>query len=172
DAGIDPSAVTIEITYQNSPARVQVVSEYLQATWQEALGIAVTLSPIEEATYTDWRAARATQTFDVYTGSWGSDFADPSNWHNQNFTSQANHYQNHWLNEEYDSLAAQALVDPDIEERSALYQQAETILVTEAPIIPLYRGKAARAVKPYVKDLYLQPTLSFVHLRTVKIAAE
>jgi hypothetical protein len=42
--------------------------------------------------------------------------------------------------------------------------------VEEAPIIPLYRGLAARAVKPYVKDIYFQPLLSFVHLRTVKIA--
>lgn len=172
DAGIDPSAVSIEITYQNSPARVQTVSEYLQNTWQEVLGISVTLSPIESATYTDWRAARETQNFDVYTGSWGSDFADPSNWHNQNFTSSANHYRSHWMNEEYDSLAAQALTDPDPDERNALYQQAETILVEEAPIIPLYRGEAARAVKPYVKDIFFQPTLSVVHLRTIKLAAE
>jgi oligopeptide transport system substrate-binding protein len=172
DAGIDPAAVTLEITYQNSPARIQIVAEYLQATWQEVLGITVTLAPIEESTYTDWRAGRETQGFDVYTGSWGSDFADPSNWHNQNFTSQANHYRSHWLNEEYDSLATAALVESDPETRAATYQDAERILVEEAPIIPLYRGLAARAVKPHVKDIYLQPTLSFVHLRTIKIAAK
>ncbi len=172
DAGIDPAAVTMEITYQNSPARVQTVAEYLQATWQEALGITVTLAPIESSTYTDWRAARETQNFDLYTGSWGSDFADPSNWHNQNFTSEANHYRAHWLNEEYDALAAQALVEPDPATRAATYQEAETILVNDAAFIPLYRGEAARAVKAHVKDIYLQPTLSFVHLRTIKIAAE
>ena len=41
---------------------------------------------------------------------------------------------------------------------------------TEAPIIPVYRTKAFRAVKPWVKDLYLQPILSVVHFRNVKIA--
>jgi oligopeptide transport system substrate-binding protein len=171
DAGIDPASVSLEITYQNSPARVQTVAEYLQATWQEVLGITVSLAPIEESTYTDWRAARETEGFDVYTGSWGSDFADPSNWHNQNFTSQANHYRTHWLNEEYDALAAAALPNPNIEERNAQYQDAERILVEEAPIIPLYRTLAARAVKSYVKDIFFQPLLSFVHLRTIKIAA-
>ncbi|MDQ3442821.1 MAG: hypothetical protein M3490_04355, partial [Chloroflexota bacterium] len=130
------------------------------------------LAPIEESTYTDWRAGRETQNFGVYTGSWGSDFVDPSNWHNQNFTSQANHYRSHWVNEEYDALAAAAVSNINEEERNTQYQNAERILVEEAPIIPLYRGLAARAVKPYVKDLYLQPTLSFVHLRTIKIAAE
>ncbi|MBA3378953.1 MAG: hypothetical protein H0T93_08715 [Chloroflexia bacterium] len=172
DAGVDPASISLEITYQNSPANLQTVSEYLQATWQDVLGITVTLAPIEETTYTDWRAARETQNFGVYTGSWGSDFVDASNWHNQNFTSQANHYRSHWLNEEYDALAAAAVSNVDEEERNTQYQEAERILVEEAPIIPLFRGKAARAVKPYVKDLYLQPTLSYVHLRTIKIAAE
>jgi len=172
DAGIDPASITLEITFQNSPARIQTVAEYLQATWQEVLGITVTLAPIEEATYPDWRAARETQSYGVYTGSWGSDFVDPSNWHNQNFTSQADHYVNHWLNAEYDELAAAAVSNIDEAERNAQYQEAERILVEEAPIIPLYRTTAVRAVKPYVKDLFFQPVLSRVHLRTVKIAAE
>lgn len=172
DAGIDPASVSLEITFQNSPARVQTVAEYLQATWQDVLGITVTLAPIEEATYPDWRSARETQAYGVYTGSWGSDFVDPSNWHNQNFTSQADHYVNHWLNAEYDELAAAAVSNVNEDERNAQYQDAERILVEEAPIIPLYRTTAVRAVKPWVKDLYFQPVLANVHLRTIKIAAE
>ncbi len=172
DAGIDPASVSIELTYQNSPARVQTVAEYLQATWQDVLGITVTLAPIEAATYTDWRAARENENYDVYTGSWGSDFGDPSNWHNQNFTSQANHYRTFWVNEEYDSLAAAALTNLNADERNAQYADAERILVEEASILPLYRTTAYRAIKPYVKDMFFQPILSVVHLRTVKIAAE
>jgi oligopeptide transport system substrate-binding protein len=170
DAGVDPASVNLELTYINSPARNKTVAEYLQATWQEVLGITVTLAPIEDAAYIDWRASRETQPFGVYTGSWGSDFVDPSNWINQNFTSQADHYRNHWVNAEFDEIAAAAVSNTNEEERIAQYQEAEAILVTEAPIIPLYRGKAVRAVKPYVKDVYFQSTLSVLHLRTVKIA--
>ena len=170
DAGIDPAAVNLELTYQNSPARVGIVSEYLQNRWQEALGITVTLAPIESNTYIDWRASRETQPYMAYTGSWGSDFGDPSNWHNQNFTSQADHYRNHWVNEEFDALCAEAARNTDEAEREEQYKQAEAILVEEAPIIPVYRTKAFRAVKPWVKDLYLQPILSVVHFRNVKIA--
>ena len=171
-AGIDPASTSIEITYQNSPARNQTVAEYLQQTWQNTLGITVTLAPIEASTYIDWRASRETQPYGVYTGSWGSDFADPSNWHNQNFTSQSDHYRHHWVNEEYDNLAAEAVSNTDEAARNEEYQQAETILVTEAPIIPLYRNKAVRVAKNDVKDLFFQSILSVVHLRTVKIAAE
>lgn len=171
-AGIDPASVTLELTYQNSPARNKTVAEYLQATWQDALGITVTLNPIEDSTYIDWRASRETQPYGCYTGSWGSDFVDPSNWHNQNFTSQADHYRTHWVNEEYDQLCADAVTNTDEAERVTQYQEAERILVEETPIIPMFRGQAFRAVKEYVRDLYFQSTLSVVYLRTVKIAAE
>lgn len=171
DAGIDPAATTLELTYVSSPARYKTVAEFLQATWQDTLGITVTLSPLEDSAYSDWRASRETQPFGVYTGTWGSDFADASNWFNQNFTSTSDHYRNHWVNAEFDSLCAAAAPNPNTEERDGQYSQAETIIVNEAPIIPMYRGQAFRAVKPFVKDLYFQSILSVVHLRTIKIAA-
>ena len=172
DAGIDPASIDLELVYINSPVRNKTVAEYLASAWQENLGISVTLSPIEDAAYIDWRASRETQPFNVYTGSWGSDFPDASNWFNQNFTSTADHYRNHWKNDEFDALCEEAASNTDTEARNQQYRDAEAILVEEAPIIPMYRSKAFRTVKPYVKDLYLQAVLSIPHLRTVKIAAE
>jgi ABC-type oligopeptide transport system substrate-binding subunit len=60
-------------------------------------------------------------------------------------------------------------VNTNADEREQQYQQAEVIIEKDAPIIPLYRTKAFRAIKPYVKNLFLQPILSVVHLRTVQI---
>jgi oligopeptide transport system substrate-binding protein len=169
-AGIDPASVDIELAYRNvSPYKT--LAEYLQATWQENLGIKITLTPIEDNAYSDWRAARATTKFNIYTGIWGSDFADASNWFNQNFTTTADHYQAHWSSAEFDALCDEAVTNTNEEERNQQYSEAEVILVHDAPIIPVMRGKAFRAVKPWVKDLYFQPLLSVVHLRTIKIAA-
>jgi oligopeptide transport system substrate-binding protein len=170
-AGIDPASVDIELAYRNvSPYKT--LAEYLQQAWQENLGIKITLTPIEDNAYGDWRSARATTKFNVYTGVWGSDFADASNWFNQNFTTSADHYESHWSNPEFDALCEEAVTNTDEEERNEQYSQAEVILVREASIIPVMRGHAFRMVKPWVKDLYFQPVLStVVHLRTVKIAA-
>jgi oligopeptide transport system substrate-binding protein len=169
-AGItDPGSTKIELVYISTPERNKTIAEYLQATWNKNLGITVTLTPIENSAYSDWRASRETQPFNTYTGSWGSDFGDPSNWINQNFTSTADHYRNHWKNDEFDQLAAKAAVNTDPASRAQQYQDAEKILVSDAPIIPLYRVKAFRMVKPYVKNLFLQPILSVVHLRTIQI---
>jgi oligopeptide transport system substrate-binding protein len=170
DAGIDPASVSIELLYLTGTDRYKTVAEYLQSAWGEALGISVELTPLEDSAYIDWRASRETQPFNTYTGVWGSDFSDPSNWHNQNFTSQADHYRNHWQNDEFDDLVAEAGTNTDQDERTQQYREAEVIIVREAPIIPMYRSKAFRAVKPWVKDLYFQPMLSVVHLRNVKIA--
>jgi oligopeptide transport system substrate-binding protein len=170
DAGItDPSSVKIELVYISTPARNKTVAEYLQATWNKNLGINVTLTPIENSAYSDWRASRATQKYNTYTGSWGSDFGDPSNWFNQNFTHSADHYRNHYNNPDFDSLVTKAAVNTNADERTQQYEQAEVIIEKDAPIIPLYRTKAFRAIKPYVKNLFLQPILSVVHLRTIEI---
>lgn len=169
DAGIDPSSISIELAYRNATPYT-TVAQYLQSAWQDALGIQITLTPIEDNTYIDWRASRATEKFNVYTGVWGSDFADPSNWFNQNFTTEADHYQSHWSNAEFDQLCEAAVTNTDVDARDKQYSDAEVILVSEASIIPYMRGKAFRAVKPYVKDLYFQPLLSLVHLRNIKIA--
>ncbi|HEX5164592.1 MAG TPA: peptide ABC transporter substrate-binding protein, partial [Thermomicrobiales bacterium] len=170
DAGIDdPGSVEIELVYISTPARNKTVAEYLQATWNKNLGIEVKLTPIESTAYSDWRASRETQKYNTYTGSWGSDFSDASNWFNQNFTHAADHYRNHYNNPDFDSLVEEAAVNTDEAEREQQYKDAEVIIVDDAPIIPLYRSKAFRAIKPYVKNLFLQPILSVVHLRTVQI---
>ncbi len=169
DNGIDPSSIELELFFQNTTPH-SIVGQFAQSQWQDGLGIKVKLTPIEPDAYSDWRASRATANFGVYTGSWGSDFADASNWFNQNFTTAADHYQNHWSNTKFDELVDAAVINTNAEERIQQYSDAEVILVSDAPIIPYMRGKAFRAVKPWVKDLYLLPILSVVHLRSIKIA--
>jgi oligopeptide transport system substrate-binding protein len=169
-AGIDPASVTLDLTFISDQFYTTVV-QYLQAVWQENLGITVNLAPIEDSAYIDWRASRETQAFNIYTASWGSDFADASNWFNQNFTHSSDHYRNHWNFPEFDTLVATAQSNINTEERNQQYADAEKILLEQSPVFPLVHGKAFRAVKPWVKDLFLQPLLSSVHLRTIKIAA-
>jgi oligopeptide transport system substrate-binding protein len=169
DNGIDPSSIELELFFQNVTPH-SIVGQFAQSQWQEGLGIKVKLTPIEPDAYSDWRASRANANFGAYTGSWGSDFADASNWFNQNFTTAADHYQSHWSNADFDKLCDEAVTNTHTEERDQQYSDAEVILVSDASVIPYMRGKAFRAVKPWVKDLFFLPILSVVHLRSIKIA--
>jgi ABC-type oligopeptide transport system substrate-binding subunit len=168
-AGVDPSSVELELTFINSQYYTTVV-QYLQAGWQQNLGIKIKLNPIEDSAYSDWRAARETTPFNIYTGSWGSDFADASKWFNQNFTHAADHYRNHWNDPDFDALVGKAVNNTNLDERNQEYSQAEAMLVDQAPIIPVLHGIAFRFVKPWVKDIHFQPVNPIVHLRTIKIA--
>jgi ABC-type transport system substrate-binding protein len=66
---------------------------------------------------------------------------------------------------------ATAQTNTNMEERNQQYSDAEKILLEQSPVFPLVHAKAFRAVKPWVKDIFLQPLLSSVHLRTIKLAA-
>jgi oligopeptide transport system substrate-binding protein len=169
-AGIDPKSVSLELTYISDQFYSTLV-QYLQATWQQNLGIEIKLAPIEDSAYIDWRASRETQPFNIYTASWGSDFADASNWFNQNFTHSSDHYRNHWNYPQFDELVAKAVTNTNNDERIQQYKDAETILMDQVPVIPVVHAKGFRAIQPWVKDIFIQPLLSSVHLRTIKMAA-
>lgn len=158
----DPSSIEISMVYI-STADYKLDAEYVQSAWTENLGIKVTLEPIEQNTYSDWRASRETSPFNTYIGNWGSDFDDPSNWHNQNFTTSSDHYRNHWEYPEFNELVDQASVNTNEEERAQQYMEAEAMLVEQAPIIPLHHAYGFYVVKPYLKNVFLQPILPVVY---------
>lgn len=169
-SGVDASTIELEYSYRVTND-IKLVAEYLEQRWAEVLGIKVKLNPVDGAVYSEYNQSRADQPFHTKYGTWGSDFADPSNWHNQNFVSSSDHYYVSWVNEEYDALCAQAVSEPDPEVRADLYRQAEVLLVQDAAYIPVYRGVATVAVKPWLVDFHVQPILAYVHLRLPKIAA-
>ncbi|MGN6485243.1 MAG: peptide ABC transporter substrate-binding protein [Thermomicrobiales bacterium] len=169
-SGVDTSDFTLEYAYRVD-STTKLVAEYIEQRIPEVLGFKVKLNPIEAAAWSDYVNSRHEQPFNTKYGSWGSDFADPSNWHNQNFVSQSDHYYLSWKNEEYDALCAKAVGEPDVAKRDELYRQAEVILVHDAAYIPVYRSLAFEAVKPYVVNLHMQPILAYVHLRYPKILA-
>ena len=169
DAGFDdPSKIDISLVYI-STSTYKLDAEYLQNAWTQNLGIKVTLEPIEQNTYSDWRASRETSPFNVYIGNWGSDFGDPFNWHNQNFTTASDHYRNHWEYPPFNDLVAEAATNTDLEARRKQYEEAEAMLVEQAPIIPLWHQLSFFLVKPYVKNVFLQPILPQIFAKYVSI---
>jgi ABC-type transport system substrate-binding protein len=67
-----------------------------------------------------------------------------------------------------DDLLERARTETDTEARLGLYQQAEEIVVQDAPWIPLSHGKNSYLIKPYVKG-YIVPQFVIPNLRYVTI---
>lgn len=145
------------LVYRNT-SPLPLIAQYLQQEWKQNLGITVQLQPMEPRAYVEWRSARETQPYNAHMGIWGSDYSDPSNWHNQLYASNADFYKTHWKNDEFDSIVAKAMTMTDPDARAAEYAKAEEILIREAAHVPIYHGQRFFVTKPYVKDVYHFPT--------------
>ena len=88
--------------------------------------------------------------------TWIADYPDPDS-----FLRVCIRHRTRWRNEVYDRLVAAARGVMDQGERITLYQQADRILVEEAPIVPLYYGRYHLLLKPWVKKFPTSPMHSW-----------
>ena len=87
----------------------------------------------------------------MYSSGWIMDYPDPEDIIDLLFYSRSRQNRNGYSNPQFDALVEQARTESDVTKRLQLYQQAEQILLTDAPWIPLYFGKDHFVVKPHVK---------------------
>ena len=62
-----------------------------------------------------------------------------------------------YSNLEVDDLLAQAAVEQDSQTRFELYQEAEQMIIDDAPCLPLWFSQNYVLVKPYVKGYEISP---------------
>ncbi|MCE5258821.1 MAG: peptide ABC transporter substrate-binding protein [Chloroflexi bacterium] len=111
------------------------------------LGITVT---VEQVAWEDFLNDMNQQVYQIYNSGWIADYPDPQNFLDLLFHSGSS--QNHmgYANPQVDALLEQARIAASSEERYALYQQAEKIIVEDAVWIPLTHGIDYSLAKPYV----------------------
>lgn len=128
----------ITCSYSNNSADFTTIFEYLQATWEENLGITVQLEPMEKAAMTELRDAGK---FDITPQGWGADYMDASNmlsiFVTGNFINAGR-----YSSEAFDAAYAKSLETVDQAARINLLHEAEKTLLDDAGTIPLYHGNA------------------------------
>ncbi len=123
-------------------------AEFLQAQWKQNLNINVQLNSMESKAY---QAAFKDKNYELAFGGWGADYPDPQDWFNTLFGCKGGNNKYNYCNPTFDSLVAQADTGTDLSDRVTLYNQAQTILIQDAPVAPLFvRGRMV-IVKPYVQ---------------------
>jgi ABC-type oligopeptide transport system substrate-binding subunit len=93
----------------------------------------------------------------MYQLGWVADYPDPQNFLEVLFYSTSAQNHGHYSNPEVDALLDQARGAQDAEERLALYQQAEQLILEDAAWIPLYFSVENWLVKPYVQNFWIPP---------------
>ena len=130
--------------------------EAILATWEEQLGITMELQQTEWATYLqDLRDRR----FQIFGGlGWVADYLDPENFLDGLFHSESTNNHTSFSNAELDGILERARVERDQDARFALYNEAEQLIVEQAPWAPLWHSNGeSYIIKPYIKGLPLSP---------------
>jgi oligopeptide transport system substrate-binding protein len=135
--------------FDNEP-RVAFMAE----AWRQAFGISVDLIGSDLGVFfTDRQAGK----YDIAFGGWGADFPHARNQLDGVFTCGGGNNSWQYCNPAFDDLIAKAAVELDPKRELATYEEAQMLLMNDAPILPLRYELALYAVKPYVAGLTEDP---------------
>jgi oligopeptide transport system substrate-binding protein len=138
---------SIDILY-NTMEQHQLIAEAIQQMWKKELGIDVTLTNQEWKVYLS-STSNERLDFDLARAAWIGDVVDAINFL-ECFISGGGNNRTGWGNAEYDRLLAEAIRQNDLTKRHELYGEAETILMNEMPIIPIYHYTRAFLIQPNI----------------------
>jgi len=132
------------------------ICEFIQHQLGE-LGISVDIEVLPGAAY---REMMANSKLQMFRGSWVADYADPENYLSlfltKNHSPQGPNY-THFSNSDFDKLYNQAMIIPDYTERLSKYQEMDSIVISNAVVLPLYYDKVVRFVSADVDGMTVNP---------------
>ncbi len=133
------------------------------------IGVKVELEKVAWATLRD-KVDRA--DFDLCLGAWSPDYADPQTFMTYLYDSRMQGLAGNrafYKNDQVDNLVRQAERISDQSERIALYQQAQQIILEDAPYILLFQSDVMTAMRKNVKGFVFNPMLeSMYNFETMK----
>ncbi len=115
------------------------------------------------------RQARASGKLAIFRASWIADYPDAENYlslfYSKNFTPNGPNY-THFKNVFFDQLYEMASKEIKLEKRFMLYQKMDSILIGEAPVVPLYYDEVIRFRQKNIEGLGINP-IDLLHLKRV-----
>jgi len=115
-----------------------------------AVGVQVNLNEMEWGAFLKENENFKTEAFHM---RWAADYPDPQDFLSLLLTTTGTQNYTGYSNPQYDALCRQADAETDPAKRTALYRQAEKIVVDDAPWVPLYFQKDLELMKPYVSGV-------------------
>ena len=154
----------IEILFNESEDHERI-AEAIQDMWKNNLNVEVTTNKQEWKVYLNSMNALS---YDVVRSAWIADYLDPMNYM-ECFVTAGGNNRTGWSSKPYDELVEKARYCVDPVERFDLLQQAEAILLEEAPVAPIYTYKQKFLVSPEVQGYDVNP-IGYLNYRSFSLA--
>ena len=150
----DPSTFPAQVLQVRNPTPlIQAVSQAVAGMLRDNLGIQVEVQDVDQDTFMDALTAKPTEILFGFV-SYGMDFLDAYNMLSV-WLSGGRHS---WVNEEFDQLVRDAAsFTGDAEERTAMFQDAERVLVEDVPGVFVYHETPVQLIKPWLKGAFKEP---------------
>ena len=126
-------------------------TEALQSNFQSTFGSKVSVS-VQNLPFKTRLSRSTAGNFDIVVSGWSADFADPISFLDL-FTSTNPENNGKWKNETYDKLVADSKTTASASKRWSDLSKAETILLKDAGISPLYYYTNVWMIRPSVKNV-------------------
>ncbi|MCB0209609.1 MAG: peptide ABC transporter substrate-binding protein [Anaerolineae bacterium] len=146
----------ITLNISGSGGRAPQIIESIVESYKQNLGVEIS---VEQTPWADFLEDlnQPDPSYQLYQLGWVADYPDPQNFLEVLFHSGSSQNHGHYSNPEVDALLDEARRTQDTEERLALYQEAEQMILTDAAWVPLYFGVENWLVKPYVQGFEIPP---------------
>ncbi|GAB4498653.1 MAG: ABC transporter substrate-binding protein [Anaerolineales bacterium] len=146
-----------EIVYTNAGIGSYIGSNVsaLAEMWEQYLGVKIKVENLDYNFY--YQQIFSGNHGQIFDGGWCADYPDPENFADVLFHSNVPENHGGYSNPELDALLEAARIEPDVTQRIAMYQQAERIIVDEAPVLFLTHSLSYQLVQPYVKGFTYTP---------------
>ncbi|MBZ9650431.1 ABC transporter substrate-binding protein [Psychroflexus montanilacus] len=144
-----------KLSISTNPSYIDLV-EFIQKEVQK-IGVRVEIDVMPPSTI---RQKRSAGQLDNFRASWIADYPDAINYlslfYSDNFSPNGPNY-THFKNETFDELYEEALSITEDSLRYELYSQMDSLLIEEAPVIPLYYDEVVRFRSKAVEGLGINP---------------
>lgn len=139
----------ISILY-NTDENHKKIAESIQQMWKTNLGIEVDILNQEWKVYLD---SQTQLNYDIARSGWIGDYVDPNTFLDMWLKDGGNNNTG-WSNPQYDELINQAKNEQDSAKRASILMEAEKILMTELPILPIYHYVNTYMINSKVQGVY------------------
>jgi oligopeptide transport system substrate-binding protein len=149
-SNLPPITLTVDGYGNNIPSYLGAIIQ----DWQQNLGVEVSVRQLEPEQFLYNLNQEKDEMFAL---GWIADYPDPYDFLDILFHTGSENNIFEYSNPTLDALLDQAAIEQNSTVRLAMYQQAEQMVVDDAPCLPLFHGANYILVKPYVKDYALSP---------------
>lgn len=161
ETGNENPSITISTNSQ-----YQDMCEFIQREMQK-IGLIVKVDVMPPSTL---REQKVNGKLSIFRGSWVADYPDAENYlfifHSKNFSPNGPNY-THYKNKIFDTRFEEAIQTTDRSERQKIYQELDSLLMTSAPVIPLYYDEVVRFTHKNIDGLGMNP-INHLNLKRVR----